>query len=108
LPRVLKNTEKGGFLLSDIRKEYLPDRNVHIVENKGIALEITHNVMNGAIPEDLEAIQALCQEFKWAMHLDGARAFNALVEKRWEPVYLGNLFHSISVCLSKGLGDLFI
>lgn len=107
MPRILKNTNNGGFLLQDIRKEYQSQRNVHVVENKGIALEITHNVMNGDIPDQLEAIKAICEEYQWQMHLDGARAFNALVQKEWEPEYLGKLFDSISLCLSKGLGNYF-
>jgi threonine aldolase len=39
------------------------------------------------------------------LHLDGARLFNALVEKKQTPKEYGELFHSISICLSKGLGS---
>ena len=38
------------------------------------------------------------------LHLDGARIFNAIVEKKETPKDYGALFDSISVCLSKGLG----
>jgi threonine aldolase len=38
------------------------------------------------------------------LHLDGARIFNALEETKETPAEIGALVHSISVCLSKGLG----
>ena len=37
-------------------------------------------------------------------HLDGARLFNALVAKNESPKQYGELFDTISICLSKGLG----
>ena len=37
-------------------------------------------------------------------HLDGARLFNALVLKQEKPKQYGEIFDSISICLSKGLG----
>ncbi|MEP6645810.1 MAG: GntG family PLP-dependent aldolase [Saprospiraceae bacterium] len=37
-------------------------------------------------------------------HLDGARLFNVLVETGETPIEYGQLFDSISICLSKGLG----
>ena len=37
-------------------------------------------------------------------HLDGARLWNALVEKDETPKQYGQLFDTVSVCLSKGLG----
>jgi threonine aldolase len=37
-------------------------------------------------------------------HLDGARLWNALVAKNQHPKQFGELFDTISVCLSKGLG----
>jgi threonine aldolase len=36
--------------------------------------------------------------------LDGARLWNALIAKNESPLDYGALFHTISVCLSKGLG----
>ena len=38
------------------------------------------------------------------LHLDGARLFNAIVEKKESPKDYGEVFDSISICLSKGLG----
>lgn len=38
------------------------------------------------------------------LHLDGARIFNAILAKNENPKQYGNIFNSISICLSKGLG----
>jgi threonine aldolase len=46
----------------------------------------------------------VCDEHSLFLHLDGARLFNALVAKNELPQAYGRLFHSISVCLNKGLG----
>ena len=37
-------------------------------------------------------------------HLDGARIWNAMVKTNTKPIQYGNIFDSISICLSKGLG----
>src|SRR6185503_10311897 len=39
-----------------------------------------------------------------SLHLDGARLFNAIVARNESPKQYGVIFHSISVCLNKGLG----
>jgi threonine aldolase len=46
----------------------------------------------------------VCKEQDIAMHLDGARLFNALVARNETPRDYGSLFETISICLSKGLG----
>jgi threonine aldolase len=55
--------------------------------------------------DQLEALSAFCKERGLGFHLDGARAFNALVKKGHDPAHYGGLFHSVSLCLSKGLGS---
>ncbi|MEY3432817.1 MAG: hypothetical protein RL131_753, partial [Bacteroidota bacterium] len=45
-----------------------------------------------------------CDQHGLAYHLDGARLFNALVAKKQLAADYGKAFHSISICLSKGLG----
>ncbi|HRN33622.1 MAG TPA: GntG family PLP-dependent aldolase [Saprospiraceae bacterium] len=53
---------------------------------------------------EIEPISVLCHRKGLALHLDGARIFNVLVETGDSPAAVGALFDSISVCLSKGLG----
>jgi len=54
--------------------------------------------------DEIRPIQKVCQERGLALHLDGARVFNALVETGETTQETGELFDSISICLSKGLG----
>ena len=54
--------------------------------------------------KELENIRKVCVEHHLGFHLDGARLWNALVEKNETALQYGQLFDTISVCLSKGLG----
>jgi threonine aldolase len=71
-----------------------------------VVLENTCNKGGGSIyPLDsIREIRAVCQRLGLALHLDGARLFNAMVETGDTPQQMGVLFESISICLSKGLG----
>src|SRR5690606_38200122 len=54
--------------------------------------------------KDLHEISIYCKSKNLAFHLDGARVFNAIVKEKHDPKTYGQLFDSISICLSKGLG----
>lgn len=71
-----------------------------------VSLENTVNRAGGSYytSEQIQPIQKLCKEKKLALHLDGARIFNALTETKETTRQVGELFDSISICLSKGLG----
>ncbi|MEO8760462.1 MAG: GntG family PLP-dependent aldolase, partial [Bacteroidia bacterium] len=71
-----------------------------------VSLENTINKAGGSFytAKEIEPIAALCKQKKLPLHLDGARIFNALVAAKETTQQHGNLFTSISVCLSKGLG----
>ncbi len=71
-----------------------------------VVLENTANKGGGSYYtlEEIRPIRELCQKKGLALHLDGARIFNALVETGEHPLDVGAQFDSISVCLSKGLG----
>ncbi len=53
---------------------------------------------------DIEKIKEVCLENNLKFHLDGARLWNALVNTGETTRQYGELFDSISICLSKGLG----
>jgi threonine aldolase len=74
--------------------------------SKLVVLENTCNKGGGSYYtlEEIRPIRALCEEKGLRLHLDGARLFNALVETDEPPKAVGELFDSISICLSKGLG----
>lgn len=71
-----------------------------------VSLENTVNRAGGSFYkiDQIKPIQKLCKDKKLALHLDGARIFNALTETKETTLHTGELFDSISICLSKGLG----
>jgi len=52
----------------------------------------------------IEKISEFSRGKGMAMHLDGARLFNAITETKENPLEFGKYFDTISICLSKGLG----
>lgn len=74
--------------------------------SKLVVLENTCNKGGGSYYtlDEIEPIKAVCKEKGLRLHLDGARLFNALVETGESTQAVGELFDSISICLSKGLG----
>jgi threonine aldolase len=78
----------------------------HNPRSRLVVLENTHNRAGGAIfpIAEIERINALTREKGLALHLDGARLWNAHVATGIPLRQYGSLFDSISVCLSKGLG----
>ncbi len=71
-----------------------------------VCLENTTNKGGGACYdlEEIKEIKKVCTKHGLGLHLDGARLFNALVAKGESPKQYGELFDTISICLSKGLG----
>ncbi|MBU2946763.1 threonine aldolase family protein [Zobellia uliginosa] len=71
-----------------------------------VCVENTTNKGGGACwdIEELKKIKKVCLHHNLAYHLDGARLWNAMVQKSETPLAYGKLFDTISVCLSKGLG----
>lgn len=71
-----------------------------------VCIENTTNKGGGACYElqTLAEIGQVCRANNLKYHLDGARLWNAVVAKRQHPKQFGQLFDTISVCLSKGLG----
>lgn len=71
-----------------------------------VSLENTVNKGGGSIYdfEEIRKIKEVCTKNGLILHLDGARLFNALVETNETPENYGEVFDSISICLSKGLG----
>lgn len=82
-----------------------PD-DVHFPKTALVCLENTSNRGGGSIYTQKEMIEVadLCKQLKLPLHLDGARIYNALAEGDYIAKDLGQIFNSISVCLSKGLG----
>lgn len=71
-----------------------------------VSVENTTNRGGGACYDftELESIREVCTQHQLKLHLDGARIFNAIIARNESALQYGNVFDSISVCLSKGLG----
>ncbi|RYZ45130.1 MAG: aminotransferase class I/II-fold pyridoxal phosphate-dependent enzyme, partial [Chitinophagaceae bacterium] len=79
---------------------------VHKARTSLVSLENTSNRGGGSCYdfEEIRRIRQICDRHELILHLDGARLFNALVAKKESPEMYGQVFHSISICLSKSLG----
>ncbi|MEO7314586.1 MAG: GntG family PLP-dependent aldolase [Ginsengibacter sp.] len=82
-----------------------PD-DVHKAASRLVCVENSANRGGGSCYNftDLQLIKEVCLQNNLKFHLDGARLFNAIVENQESPKNYGEIFDSISICLSKGLG----
>jgi threonine aldolase len=95
-----------GWFDGDALRAALPPRDPHFAPVALVALENTHNVAGGKIfPEAaLASVIAAARSAGLALHLDGARLWNAAVASGRALAELAAPFDTVSVCLSKGLG----
>lgn len=100
----LVRENRGKIVSKDIIDRINPE-NVHFPRTKLVAVENTVNKAGGVVYNlaELKDLQKTCVENKLALHLDGARLFNALVANKESAADYGKTFDSISICLSKGL-----
>ncbi len=97
--------ERGLITAEDVKAAIQPD-DIHSPVSKVVSLENTMNKGGGSCYdfEEIYAIRETCHEHGLALHLDGARLFNALVATGQKAKAYGEVFDTISICLSKGLG----
>jgi threonine aldolase len=78
----------------------------HAVATRAIAVEQTHNRAGGAVIalDTVRRLRALADEHGLGLHCDGARIWHAHVADGVALRAYGELFDTLSVCLSKGLG----
>ncbi|RXR23010.1 threonine aldolase family protein [Flavobacterium stagni] len=97
---------RGLITAEQVRAHINDPEFYHAPKSALVSLENTTNKGGGACYEILEMkrIKQVCLEHDLKYHLDGARLWNAMVAKKQHPKQFGELFDTISVCLSKGLG----
>lgn len=98
---------KNGLLkASDALEIARPDSGPYLVSTTAIAVENTHNFGGGTVQpiSEIAALRKGADELGLALHLDGARIWNAHVASGVSFTEYGKYFDTISVCLSKGLG----
>ena len=103
-PHTLPNQPDGTLRLEDIEAAIRAE-NVHYPRTRLICLENTHNRCGGAAlrPEYSDAVGELAHARGLALHLDGARVFNAAVALDVDVRELTRAADSVQFCLSKGL-----
>lgn len=103
--RLLKG-DRGRFTAAMVRGERNDPNDPHAARTRLVSIENTCNRGGGSCwdLQEVRAIRRATDELGLALHMDGARIFNALVAQRTLPVDWGTSFDSVSVCLSKGLG----
>ena len=96
----------GGFDLDVVRGLVAPEMGPFFVRTAAIAVENTHNFAGGTVVgiEELQGLRALADESGVAVHVDGARLWNAHVATGTPLAAYGAVADSLAVCLSKGLG----
>ena len=101
-PHPVGTLPNGGVDLDAAEAAIKPD-DVHFAKTKLLCLENTHSGKATTTDYFAEA-RALADRHALALHLDGARLWNAAVATQTELSAFGVYCDSISVCLSKGLG----
>ncbi len=102
-PQPLERTSAGIIDLDRIEDAVKAD-DIHFAKTRLLALENT-TTTGVAVPLDyFRQARRLCDRKNIAMHLDGARVFNAAAALGVEIEEITSRFDTVSVCLSKGLG----
>jgi len=97
--------DRGRINAEQVVAAINPD-DTHKPHTSLVCLENTSNRGGGSCYdlEEIKKIKTICKGNGLAFHLDGARLWNAMVAKKETPKQYGEIFDSISICLSKGLG----
>jgi threonine aldolase len=97
---------RGQVDLAAISGMFAPDMGPFFVRTTAVSVENTHNFAGGAVLPltDLEALRSWTSSRGVAVHLDGARIWNAHVATGTPLESYGTQADVLSVCFSKGLG----
>lgn len=100
--QVVRNRPDGTLDLAEVEAAIKPD-DPHFARTRLLALE---NTIHGKVlPRSyLEKAISLARRRNLALHLDGARIFNACVAEKMHVRQMVAGFDTVSACLSKGLG----
>ncbi len=95
-----------GILSAEMVKSAIRDRNDWDPRTRLVALENTSNMGGGTCysMQTLKDIFRLTRQYDLALHLDGARIWNAAIATGTELYEYGAICDTLSVCFSKGLG----
>ncbi|MFB0502171.1 MAG: low specificity L-threonine aldolase, partial [Candidatus Bathyarchaeia archaeon] len=88
----------------DVEKAISP-KDIHHPETTLVCIENTHNLAGGTVvsPSQIEAVWKVAKKHDLAVHMDGARIFNAATALDIDVRELTRHVDSVMFCLSKGL-----
>ncbi len=101
-PQPIDAAADGTLPLDKVAMKIKPD-DIHFARTKLLSLENTHN--GKVLPREyLKEAWEFTRERNLALHVDGARIFNAIVAYGCELKEITQYCDSFTICLSKGLG----
>jgi threonine aldolase len=100
------HSDRGRFTAGQVETVIGDPGDIHQAKTRLVNIENTSNRGGGSVWDlnELKRLRKLCDAHRLALHMDGARIFNALAVSKEEPHAWGAQLDSISICLSKGLG----
>ena len=102
-PQPIEIEPDGSLDLKKVEAAIKPD-DFHFAQARLLCLENT--VWGKVLPMDyLSQVGEFVKVKHLKSHLDGARVFNAAIKLKVKATEISKFFDSVSVCLSKGLGD---
>ena len=104
VPRTLPTNEEGRLNAAAV-DAYAAEDDAHVPRARLLMLENSYGARNGyPLPPDYVAqMAAVARRYDLAVHLDGARLFNAAVALDVDPAAITQHVDSVTFCLSKGL-----
>jgi threonine aldolase len=102
----IRTIGSGGFFdAADVRAAIAPDE-AHFAPTRVLAVENTHNRAGGRVfpLEQMKDAAQAARQHGLALHLDGARLWNAVVATGTPAAVWAEPFDTVTFCLSKGLG----
>ena len=104
-PATVPNQPDGTLPLAQLEAAIRSPNNDHLPPSRLICLENSHNRCGGAVltPAYMLQVRELADRHGLAIHLDGARIFNAAAALGARVSVLAQHADSVSFCLSKGL-----
>ena len=99
-------SQNGRLVAEDAMAIAHPNAGPYLVSTTAIAVENTHNFGGGSVQsiDEIKKLREATTKLGIALHLDGARIWNAHIASGVSLQDYGKYFDTISVCLSKGLG----
>jgi threonine aldolase len=96
----------GRFTPEQVRRVARRGNLGHVPTTRVVAIENTHNSSGGRVwpLAEVAELAETCRELELALHLDGARLFNAAVASGEEPAAIAGHADTVTICFSKGLG----